>query len=664
MTAPLAPRRRFARVLRILVPVTILAVILLAVSTVGFIEYSARPSFCDNCHIMQPYYDSWTTSSHREVACIECHYAPGIRAEAMGKLQAANQVVKYVTGAYGMKPWAEVEDAACLRSGCHSERKVEGLVDYAGVSFDHTQHLGELRRGKQLRCTSCHSQIVQGEHLAVTPATCFLCHFKDRPSGDPVAGCTGCHPSPPRVVSPAGYVVDHAQYVRDRISCVSCHNEVVVGTGTADRARCFTCHNEPERIAQFEDTTLMHRIHIAEHNVECTQCHTPIEHRVTSLATSFDLDCGSCHAGAHDAQRRMYAGMGGHESRDAPSKMFLARVSCLGCHGQATTVRGHERVQLAGEASCMSCHGVRYANLLPAWQQEMERRLDRVEPVVAAARSRLGAAPVRRRATADSLLRLAQDNVDLVRRGKAAHNVLYADQLLRAALDLTRQAVAAGALPYTVPQVSLGPAVGESACFSCHLGVERSRVTFQGLEFAHEPHVLGGGLSCADCHTPLEDHGGTTLTSAAACSACHHPQVRPKNCAACHPGPGGAPPATVALPAGDFSHPLHVRANVACSDCHTPPGMSAGAVRCESCHEAHHQPDRSCLSCHRDGVLDRHNRTVHVACVECHDQMPTLDRWTRQVCTVCHVAQAAGHYTSRSCEACHKIPALRAGQEE
>src|SRR5512134_2086562 len=217
VTSPPQPRRRLSRVLRILVPVTILGVILLAVSTVGFIEYSARPSFCDNCHIMQPYYDSWKTSSHNQVACIKCHYAPGIRAEAMGKLQAANQVVKYVTGAYGMKPWAEIEDAACLRSGCHSERKVEGLVDYAGVSFDHTEHLGELRRGKQLRCTSCHSQIVQGEHLAVTPVTCFLCHFKDRPAGDPVAGCTGCHPSPPRVVSPAGYVVDHAQYVRDRI---------------------------------------------------------------------------------------------------------------------------------------------------------------------------------------------------------------------------------------------------------------------------------------------------------------------------------------------------------------------------------------------------------------------------------------------------------------
>jgi trimethylamine-N-oxide reductase cytochrome c-type subunit TorC len=121
--------RRFSRPLKIAIQLGILAVILLVVVTVGFIEYSAQPSFCTNCHIMQPYYDSWSTSSHNNVKCISCHYAPGIKAEAMGKLQAANQVVKYVTGAYGMKPWAEIEDAACLRSGCHTERALEGQLN-------------------------------------------------------------------------------------------------------------------------------------------------------------------------------------------------------------------------------------------------------------------------------------------------------------------------------------------------------------------------------------------------------------------------------------------------------------------------------------------------------------------------------------------------------
>ena len=148
-TVPPAGRgQRWSRLLRILVPVAITAVILLSVGAVGFIEYSARPGYCKSCHNMVPYYDSWATSSHREVACIQCHFAPGIRAEAMGKFQAANQLVKYITGSYGTKPWAEIDDAACLRSGCHSERKVEGVVLYNGVRFDHTSHLSELRRGK------------------------------------------------------------------------------------------------------------------------------------------------------------------------------------------------------------------------------------------------------------------------------------------------------------------------------------------------------------------------------------------------------------------------------------------------------------------------------------------------------------------------------------
>ncbi len=417
---------RFSRPLRIAIQVSILAVIVIAVGAVGFIEYSAQPSFCLNCHVMEPYYESWATSSHNEVACIECHYAPGVKAEAMGKFQAANQVVKYVTGTYGMKPWAEIEDASCLRSGCHLERRLESEVDYRGIRFDHAQHLGELRRGKQLRCTACHSQIVQGDHVAVTADTCFLCHFKDRPAGEPLAGCTGCHLDPPRLVSDAGFVVDHPRYVDELTSCIGCHEEVTSGSGGASHTRCFTCHNEPERIDQYDNIDLVHRVHLADHNIECAQCHTPIEHRVTSLASTFELDCASCHQSVHDLQRRMYAGTGGHATESMPSFMYLARVSCRGCHGLPSETEGHDQVQRAGEAACLSCHGIRYANILPSWQREMEQRVRRVGEAVASARSRIGSVPVQTRATVDSLITLASDNVEFVRVGKGAHNITYA----------------------------------------------------------------------------------------------------------------------------------------------------------------------------------------------------------------------------------------------
>ena len=64
-------------------------------------------------------------------------------------------------------------------SGCHETRLLQGKVKFKRFYFDHKPHLTELRRGKKLRCTSCHSQIVQGDHMKVTESTCFLCHFKE-----------------------------------------------------------------------------------------------------------------------------------------------------------------------------------------------------------------------------------------------------------------------------------------------------------------------------------------------------------------------------------------------------------------------------------------------------------------------------------------------------
>ncbi len=664
---------RLSRPLKIVTQVGILMVILMAIGTVGFIEYSGQPSFCTNCHIMQPYYDSWATSSHNTVKCIECHYAPGIKAEAMGKLQAANQVVKYVTGAYGMKPWAEVEDAACLRSGCHTERELEGELDFEGVRFDHSHHLGELRRGKRLRCTSCHSQIVQGSplnvegieigaaHLRVTSVTCYLCHFKDRPAGQPLAGCLGCHEDPPRVRSDAGFVVNHAEYVENLVSCVGCHETVTSGTGEAGQRRCFNCHNEPERIQEVENTTLVHQVHIAMHNVECTQCHVPILHRVVSLSETFELDCDACHQRVHQEQREMYAGLGGHGTDNMPSSMFLARVSCQSCHGIPANIAGHENVNRAGEATCMSCHGVRYANILPAWQQEIDRRRRLVNTIVSDARQTLGGVPLRQRAAADSLLRLAQENIDFVERGRGAHNIAYADQLLRAAIDLAREAAEVGRLSYSVPEVDLGPAIGRNVCLQCHVDIGEQAGTFAGGRFDHEPHVLRSDIACTECHTPLDQHGEITLADRSSCEACHHRAIEPLNCAQCHPGPGGAPTQPIRTDVGDFPHASHTGAGLSCIACHKAPAMSAASLDCMNCHLIHHQTDNSCLSCHRDGVKSIHPAAAHSGCAICHgDGAAFITEWTRQVCTVCH-SDKVDHNPPAACHLCHTMPAPTGG---
>ena len=47
--------------------------------------YTSRSEFCNSCHIMEPYYVSWQESSHANVACIKCHFAPGFGRRCEGR---------------------------------------------------------------------------------------------------------------------------------------------------------------------------------------------------------------------------------------------------------------------------------------------------------------------------------------------------------------------------------------------------------------------------------------------------------------------------------------------------------------------------------------------------------------------------------------------------
>jgi len=83
------------------------------------VQVSSQPRFCGSCHYMEPYYQSWKTSTHKDVTCVECHIPPGVRSEIRKKYEALAMVARYITGTYSTNPWAEVSDRSCLRPGCH-----------------------------------------------------------------------------------------------------------------------------------------------------------------------------------------------------------------------------------------------------------------------------------------------------------------------------------------------------------------------------------------------------------------------------------------------------------------------------------------------------------------------------------------------------------------
>jgi len=120
-------------------------------------EFTSRPKFCTTCHYMQPFYDSWASSTHKDVACAKCHYEPGFKSIIETKTIGLVHLVTYLTEFYKRsKPAAEVSDASCLRAGCHEKRLLSGKEKFERVYFDHSPHLTEMRRGKKLRCSSCH----------------------------------------------------------------------------------------------------------------------------------------------------------------------------------------------------------------------------------------------------------------------------------------------------------------------------------------------------------------------------------------------------------------------------------------------------------------------------------------------------------------------------
>jgi hypothetical protein len=269
---------------------------------------------------------------------------------------------------------------------------------------------------------------------------------------------------------------------------------------------------------------------------------------------------------------------------------------------------------------------------------------------------------VRGRATADSLLSQARDNVELVAVGRGAHNVAYADDLLRASLELVRQAADSGRLAYRVPNVDLGPAVSENACLQCHLGQEPQVGSVAGLPFDHTRHVMQAETECTDCHTGLDNHGGTRVDSRASCDGCHHNVVEPMNCARCHEGLGGAPGDPIQTDIGRFPHSSHLDAGLRCRQCHTPPAMNAANLDCDNCHEQHHVPAGvQCANCHGDRVKAFHPPALfqnsHPDCSTCHGETGrAVTEMTRPVCLVCHVEKNDGHFPG-DCTMCHQVRA-------
>jgi nitrate/TMAO reductase-like tetraheme cytochrome c subunit len=553
---------------------------------------------------MKEYVDSWKTSSHNKVACLNCHRSPGLASHLKGKWVDFQLALTYIMIGKGFKKLHyEVDDGNCLQEGCHKREELQGDMIYKNVNFPHGKHLGEVRRGMKIRCTTCHAQIVQGAHLTVHETNCFICHYyrtgqraEEECISCAVGGCTSCHIEPKGDIKVKGWSFNHRKYIARGVSCEKCHLNVVQGNGYVPEGKCLQCHKKMEmRVTQYT-ASFMHKTHVTDHKIECSDCHNAIRHEIGPILT-FTLSptiCDKCHAKeVHLGPREFYRGIGGIGVPDSPSLMFTTNVDCVACHrmGEESQAALHttKYVERAIGETCVDCHGEGYDDTLKHWEvllskaeNETNKRVFDLQKVLYEHEKTIGGSVEFKKA--QNLLNEARHNYSFVLLGKGAHNIEYAFKLLNAANNKTEQALAALDKGYKPKEFKM-----EMTCTTlCHVGMEKRTVPFNDIKFSHETHVANNRLKCSDCHSSRENHGKTFQ----------------KNCADCHHGKGIK--------------------KVKCEDCHVSVKrlvQGKGGIGVKE-RPSNKLDVVECIDCHRGVTVKKKDSfdAIKKRCIECHDQ--------------------------------------------
>jgi len=493
---------------RFIIFISLLAFIVVVL--LGSIEFTSHSQFCSTCHYMKPFFKSWEESSHKDFECSVCHYPPGggLKSKLRKKIEGLVMVGRYWTKLYvKSKPWAEIRDESCLREGCHDKRLLEGQVQFNKVAFDHKIHFDDLKRGKQLQCTSCHSQIVQGEHITVTESSCFICHFKKSEHYPQIDDCNHCHIKE-TLIGEQSPRYNHTLVFDNGFSCDKCHSNTVFGDGEVPRENCYKCHWEQDRLEKFEDTDLMHSMHIFENKIECNQCHMEIQHKIVKDIEAI-ADCGSCHIDFHKAQKILYTGEGGKGiSHPMPNIMLEKGLSCKGCHifheGKGGRLIESDTYFSKAEA-CESCHGQGFSRILKDWEISTTKKLRQIKSIYSRVNQEINRTKHSSQNKAKHMLEDALFNIEIVDKGKSVHNVSFSLELLLAAYNKMLDALRVVDSRYKPQSFQVASDEIPTQCSNCHAGIEEISAEIFGLNFPHKDHLI---VQKIDCSSSLFYQGG------------------------------------------------------------------------------------------------------------------------------------------------------------
>jgi nitrate/TMAO reductase-like tetraheme cytochrome c subunit len=343
------------------------------VLTVCSVEITSQNWFCNSCHIMNPYYDSWKTGSHSQVDCTQCHIPPGVGNFVSAKLNGLGQVVDDVLDRTSSKPSAAVPDASCTRAGCHSVEKLtrDGVRKNEKFLFDHGKHLGKEYDGIEIHCTTCHSHVEGNSHFKVNTNACVTCHLarpqhspaiqqviysmsdggKKAPATAPAtktapAPVTATAPVPTTLTVPATAVATTTATgpaaTQSEASLIAAAK--VVPPEKLAPNNCRNCHEPPQKEFTYRGLKVVHSEYLA-YGAACESCHSGVTAKPQPV---LDERCFNCH---EFGMERFTTSAETHHVHTAGAH----KVECLSCHGVTPHGPKAQAVRM-DRLECESCH--------------------------------------------------------------------------------------------------------------------------------------------------------------------------------------------------------------------------------------------------------------------------------------------------------------------
>ena len=204
----------------------------------------------------------------------------------------------------------KIDDRGCTTSDCHPtdrpkkkegeywakkikfteyEKLVKEKKEKVVIPFTHKEHYDKKKwvEGQEMHCATCHKKETGKKHFEVSKESCYLCHFKYARRLSLLKIAQNVLYAIKYLRSPLNRQknliekpVTHKDYEDRKVSCDSCHLELVKGKGEIKEEKCLDCHeNEKKIMKEVKNKKLMHKEHVAKQTASCFNCHEPILHK-------------------------------------------------------------------------------------------------------------------------------------------------------------------------------------------------------------------------------------------------------------------------------------------------------------------------------------------------------------------------------------------------